>query len=489
MGTGYTRQSAAEIASGNVITDTDLEREFDQLESAFNSSTGHTHDGTTGEGPKIDLTTSVSGVLPVANGGNGAIHKLNGTTAPTVNEDSGDGYGVGSKWFDTTNDVVYFCIDATLGAAIWVRMQPYDVDLAAIAALTSAADKIPYSTGSGTWALTDFTSTARSLLDDTSVSAMRTTLGLAIGTDVQAYDAELAALAGLTSAADKGIQFTGSGTAGTYDLTSFAKTILDDANAAAVRSTLGLVIGTDVQAFDAELSAIAGLTSAADKGIYFTGSGTAATFDLTSTARTLLDDASTSAMRTTLGLVIGTDVQAFDAELSAIAGLVSAADRVPYFTGSGTASLATFTSFGRSLVDDADASAARTTLGLVIGTDVQAYDADTAKLDVEDQVVTGGARVTPKQIGGGTVTSGTVTLDPGDRALQYYTNGGAHTLAPGSNKGSIVVEITNNASAGAITLSSWTHVDGAFTTTDGDIFICTGIVHQNVSFLSIVPAQ
>jgi hypothetical protein len=41
--------------------------------------------------------------------------------------------------------------------------QPLDTDLTAIAALTSAADKVPYSTGAGTWALADFTATGRLL--------------------------------------------------------------------------------------------------------------------------------------------------------------------------------------------------------------------------------------------------------------------------------------------------------------------------------------
>lgn len=71
-----------------------------------------------------------------------------------------------------------------------------------------------------------------------------------------------------------------------------------------------------------------------------------------------------AAARANLGLVIGTNVQAYDADLAAIAALTSAADRMIYYTGAGTAALLTTTSYGRSLLNSADAAAARSTLGV-----------------------------------------------------------------------------------------------------------------------------
>jgi len=72
MGTGYTRNDTSNnIADGNIINASDLDGEFDAVESAFNSSTGHTHDGTAAEGgaitvvgPVQDLVVSATEVKP-----------------------------------------------------------------------------------------------------------------------------------------------------------------------------------------------------------------------------------------------------------------------------------------------------------------------------------------------------------------------------------------------------------------------------------------
>lgn len=70
MVAGYIRQAAANIAAGLTIRSTDHNAEYNQIQSAFDNTTGHDHSGSaTGVGSKIPLTSAVTGILPIANGG------------------------------------------------------------------------------------------------------------------------------------------------------------------------------------------------------------------------------------------------------------------------------------------------------------------------------------------------------------------------------------------------------------------------------------
>ena len=113
----------------------------------------------------------------------------------------------------------------------------------------------------------------------------------------------------------------------------------------------------------AALTALGGLTPAADRLGYFTGATTAALATLTAFGRSLIAAVDAAAARTVLGVVPGTDVQAQDAGLASLTAADAAAG-LPYVTAANTWASAPLTAAGRAILDDADAAAQRTTLGV-----------------------------------------------------------------------------------------------------------------------------
>lgn len=191
------------------------------------------------------------------------------------------------------------------------------------------------------------------------IEALQTAVStLQIGT--QPLDATLTALAAVITAADKLIYATGADAFSTTTLTSFGRSVAACANAAALLTLAG------AQPSDATLTALAAVTTAADKIIYATGTDTFSTTDFTTLGRTLAGLANAAAGRTALGVVIGTDVEAHDATLTALAGVTTAANKLIYATGSDAFATTDISAFGRSLIDDADATAGLATLGVSI---------------------------------------------------------------------------------------------------------------------------
>ena len=151
-----------------------------------------------------------------------------------------------------------------------ISTEGLDEELAAIAGLVSAADKLPYFTGAGTAALTTFTTAGRALVDDANATAQIATLGL---------DADIATFALPASTT----------------ISAFGATIVDDANAAAVIITLGL---------DADLATFV----------------LPANTTISAYGASLVDDAAAANARVTLGLpVAGSIVQVVNTQTGAVA--------------------------------------------------------------------------------------------------------------------------------------------------------------------------
>jgi hypothetical protein len=194
------------------------------------------------------------------------------------------------------------------------------------------------------------TAAGKNLLDDANAAAQRTTLGLhAIAASGNGADL----VDGTVTTAELG-----------GDITAAGKALLDDANAAAQRATLGL-------------APIAASGSGADLA---DGTVTTAKMggDVTAAGKALLDDANAAAQRATLGL-------------AAIAASGSGADLTD-----ATVTLAklggTITAAGKAILDDADAAAQRATLGLAAiatsGSGADLVDATVATAKIADAAVT-----------------------------------------------------------------------------------------------------
>lgn len=258
----------------------------------------------------------------------------------------------------------------------FVDSTPY---LEAIKALAVTPNTQFYIDGSGLAQNAASSSFGRQIGNVTDAAAARTLIA------AQVSNANLTGLSSVSGASNNLPYFTGSGNMAVTTFTGFARSLLDDADAAAMRATLSVYSIAEVDAalsgglatkqpLDATLTALAGVASIANTLPYFTDVDTATVTSLTAYGRSLIATADASAARTLLSVDSSATVaanltaglatrQPLDATLTALAGLATGVNQLPYATGTDTFAQTTLTAFARTILDDADAVTVRGTIG------------------------------------------------------------------------------------------------------------------------------
>lgn len=450
------------------------------------------------------------GALPKAGGiMTGALELAAGSTAaPSLNVPAGVAPttpATGDVWFNSgalvmNNGTVTSALALLAKAQDWTAKQSFNINgtsaglrIVPGAVPTTLADGDEWSTASGRFARVGGASRQYAFLDSPAFSGIPTVPTAGSGTNtlqaastafvrqelnnlVSGAPGVLDTLSELAAALGNDPNFSATITAqigaklNSSAVSGFMATLLDDVDQATARATLGLTIGTHVLAQSVAGAAIGSVTPAADRLPYFTGTTTAGVTVLSAFARTLLDDADQAAARTTLGLTVGTNVQAYNDGLTSLATLATTANRMAYTVGVNSWAETTLTAFARTLLDDADQAAAIATLGALSRT-------------ATGQSITGGANITPLSLGN--LSGATLTINPGDRPVQTVSNNGAGSILPGSADGICTVVITNVSGAGAVTTTGWKIVGPSFDTTVGSVFICSCLIAGSIKFMLV----
>lgn len=404
---GYVRADVTDqIANGNTVDAVPLDGEFDAVQAAFASVGGHRHNGSVGEGAPITVIGPTQDVVASAN---------------SLTPKTDNAIDLGSSSFEWKDLYVDGTANIDSLVADTADINGGTIDGAVIggsspAAITATSVAATSATVGGD---TVTTNTAAQTLTNKTINLANNTL-VATSAQLAASVSDETGSGALVFAASPAL--SGVPTAPTAAADTNTTQIATTAHVFAERSNTATLTNKTLTSPTINGGTITGITdlAVADGG---TGASDAA------------------GARANLGLVIGTNVQAYDPALQSIAGLTTAANQMLYTTDVDTYATTTISAFGRAFINDNNASVARTTLELDSSSNVTFNSVSDASGDLRDLanisktsahtlVLTDKGNMINITTGGVTVPSG--VFSAADAVVVYNNSSSPQAITQGS---------------------------------------------------------